>query len=48
FQEAKIPYGSLDIDSLNLSNAELSVSFPKAKVEVIVDEVESKEKRSPK
>jgi hypothetical protein len=34
FHEANIPYGSLEIDSLNLSNAELSVLFPMEEVNV--------------
>jgi hypothetical protein len=34
FQEFNTPNGSLDIDSLNLSNAEWSVLFPKAEADL--------------
>jgi hypothetical protein len=42
FHEAKIPYGSLDIDALNLSNAELSILFPKEEVNVFWTKLKAK------
>lgn len=45
FHELRTPYGSFEIDSLNFSIADLSVSFPNALAVVLIGCIRLKEKK---